>query len=63
MGKKQGYIGWRDNQIVVEEFSDEVLKNAANERAKELSWARATVAVAPAMPKTDFSETPGHSLA
>ena len=41
---------------MVEEFPEEVLKNAANERAKELSWARATVAVVPAMPKKDFSE-------
>jgi hypothetical protein len=33
------------------------LKNAADERARELSWARATVAVVPAMPKKDFSES------
>jgi tetratricopeptide (TPR) repeat protein len=57
LGKKRGYIGWRDNRIVFEEFSEEVLKKAADERTKELSWARATVAVVPAMPKKDFSES------
>ena len=56
VGKKQGYIGWRDNRIVFEEFSEEVLKNAADERAKELSWARSAVAIVPAMPKKDFSQ-------
>ena len=41
IGTKQGYIGWRENRLVVEEFSEETLKKAADERAKELSWARA----------------------
>ena len=38
MGKKQGYIGWRNDRIVFEEFSLESLKNAADQRAKELLW-------------------------
>ena len=57
VGKKQGYIGWRNNRIVVEEFSEELLKKAAEECAKELSWVRGTVAIVPAMPKKDFSES------
>jgi PIN domain associated with the TPR-GreAB-C-PIN system len=56
LGKKQGYIGWRDNRIIVEEFSEEVLKNAADERAKELSWAKGAVRIVPAMPQKDFSK-------
>jgi hypothetical protein len=56
VGKKQGYVGWRDNRIVFEEFSEEVLKNVADERARELAWARSRVAIVPAMPKKDFSQ-------
>jgi len=56
VGKKQGYIGWRNNQLIVEEFSEEVLKNVAEERARELSWARSTVGIVPAMPQKDFSQ-------
>jgi hypothetical protein len=56
LGKKQGYIGWRNDRFVFEEFSEEVLRNAAGERAKEISWARSAVAIAPAMPKKDFSQ-------
>ena len=56
IGKKQGYIGWRENRLVMEEFSAEFMKNVAEERAKELSWARSAVAIAPAMPKKDFSQ-------
>jgi tetratricopeptide (TPR) repeat protein len=55
IGKKQGYIGWRDNRLVMEEFSEEVLKKAVEEREKELSWARNAIAISPAMPKQDFS--------
>ena len=54
VGKKQGYIGWRNDRMVFEEFSEEFLKNAAEQRAKELSWVRSAVAVVPAMPKKDF---------
>ena len=55
IGTKQGYIGWRENRLVVEEFSEETLKKAADERAKELSWARSVTVISPAMPKKDFS--------
>ena len=55
MGKKQGYIGWRNDRIVFEEFSLESLKNAADQRAKELLWVRSAVAIVPAMPNNDFS--------
>jgi tetratricopeptide (TPR) repeat protein len=54
VGKKQGYIGWRDDRMVFEEFSEDFLKNAADQRAKELSWLRSAVVTAPAMPKNDF---------
>lgn len=53
--KKQGYIGWRDNRLVVEEFSAEMMKNVADERAKELSWARSFASIVPTIPKKDFS--------
>jgi tetratricopeptide (TPR) repeat protein len=56
VGKKRGYIGWRNNQIVFEEFSEEVLKNVADERTAELAWAKGGVSIVPAMPKKDFSE-------
>jgi hypothetical protein len=56
VGKKRGYIGWRNNQIVFQEFSDDVLKNDADERATELAWAKAGVAIVPAMPRKDFSQ-------
>ena len=56
IGKKQGYIGWRDNQIVFEQFSEEYLKNVVEQREKELSWVRHSVVIAPAMPKNDFSQ-------
>ena len=57
VGKKQGHIGWRNERLWVEEFSEEVLKNAAEERAKEISWARRNLAIVPAMPKDDFSQS------
>lgn len=56
IGKKQGYIGWRENRLVVEEFSAEMMKNVADERAKELSWARSLASIVPAIPKKDFSD-------
>ncbi len=56
IGMKQGFIGWHDNRFVFEEFSEELLKNVAEEREKELSWARSAVAIVPAMPKEDFSQ-------
>jgi hypothetical protein len=30
IGKKQGYIGWRNNRLVVEEFSAEMIKSIAD---------------------------------
>jgi hypothetical protein len=51
IGKKQGYIGWRNNRLVVEEFSAEMIKSLADEREKELSWARSLASIVPAMPR------------
>jgi len=56
IGKKQGYVGWRENRLVVEEFSAEMMKNVADERAQELSWARSFASIVPAIPKKDFSD-------
>lgn len=55
IGKKQGFIGWRDNRLVLEEFSQDFLQKVADEREKEVSWARGVSTVAPAMPKKDFA--------
>lgn len=55
IGKKQGFIGWRDNRLVLQEFSEDFLQKVADEREKELSWARSVAMVAPAMPKKDFA--------
>lgn len=56
IGKKQGYIGWRNNRLVVEEFSVEMMKSIADEREKELSWARSLASIVPAIPKKEFSD-------
>jgi hypothetical protein len=57
IGKKQGYVGWRENRLVVEEFSAEMMTNVADERAQELSWARRFASIVPAIPKGLSDET------
>jgi len=55
IGKQEGFISWRDEQLVYEEHTKESLKVAADEREKEATWARRNAIVAHSMPKKDFS--------
>lgn len=55
IGKRQGFMAWRGDRLVFEEFSEESMIQVADEREKEISWARSIAAIAPAMPKKDFS--------
>ncbi len=56
IGKKQGFLSWRDEQLVFDEYTDEFLEGVAKEREKELSWAKKSAGVVPAIPKKDFSK-------
>ncbi len=55
IGKKQGFMAWREDRLVFQEYSDEALKIASDECEKEIAWARSAVRIAPTMPKKDFS--------
>ncbi len=54
-GKKQGFLAWRDEQLVYQEYSQEQLQEAADERQKESEWVKATVRIVSSMPKQNFS--------
>jgi len=56
VGRQQGFLGWHDEQLVFEEYTEEQMKNVAIEREKEASWARSVVTIAAYMPKKDFSQ-------
>lgn len=56
IGKRQGFMAWQNDRLVFQEYSEEMMKQVADERAKEFSWARHVAAIAPAIPKKDFSE-------
>ncbi len=56
VGKKQGFMSWREEQLVFERYPEEVMKTVADEREKEASWARNVTIIAPSMPKNDFSQ-------
>lgn len=56
IGKRQGFMAWQNDRLVFQEYSEEMMKQVADERAKELSWARRVIAIAPAIPKKDSSE-------
>lgn len=56
IGKQQGFMAWRNDRLVFEKYSEEMMKQVADERAKELSWAKRLITIAPAIPKVDFSE-------
>ena len=69
VGKKMGFLSWRDGNLVMEEFTEEMLKEAADVCETERSWAFANVAVVKAMPKEDFDQdtrtllqTAGHGV-
>jgi hypothetical protein len=54
IGNTFGVMSWRDGQLVMQEFTEEMLESAAAEAAEERAWAMANVAVVTAMPKQDF---------
>lgn len=56
IGRKQGLLGWRNEQLVFEEYDEELMKNVAFEREKEVSWIRNVVKIVPSMPKVDFTD-------
>jgi len=56
IGKQRGFIAWQNDQLIFQELLDETLKQVANERAGEFSWARRVGFIAPAIPKKDFSQ-------
>jgi tetratricopeptide (TPR) repeat protein len=56
VGRHQGFLGWRDEQLVFEKYTEEQKNNVAIEREKEASWARSVVTIAASMPKKDFSQ-------
>jgi len=56
IGKKKGFMAWQNDRLVFQEYSEEMMKQVADERVKELAWARRRTAIAPAIPKKDFSE-------
>lgn len=55
VGKKQGFLAWHEERLVFEEYTEETMKNVADERENEASWARSVAIIAPSMPKNDFS--------
>jgi len=56
IGKTQGFIGWKDGNIYLEEYSIEVVQKIAEERVKEIEWIRNTIISAAVIPKRDFSK-------
>jgi tetratricopeptide (TPR) repeat protein len=56
IGKRQGFLAWKNDQLIFQDYSEEMMKQVADERANELSWARRLITIAPAIPKEDFSE-------
>lgn len=49
-----GVMAWRDGQLVMHEFTEEMLESAAAEAEAERAWAMENIAVVTAMPKQDF---------
>ena len=59
VGKTMGFVSWREGQLVMQEYSEEMLNTAAEQNEAERAWAFANVGVVTAMPKQEFSpETP-----
>jgi len=56
IGKKKGFMAWQNGRLVFQEYSEEMMKQVADERVKELAWAKRRTIIAPAIPKKDFSE-------
>lgn len=54
IGKVKGFIAWRGDQLICENYSEKALVRVADECEKEITWARQVVSIVPAMPKKDF---------
>ncbi len=55
VGKQMGFLSWRDGQLVLQEYSEEMLKKAAQESEGERAWAFANVATVAVMPTHELS--------
>ena len=55
VGKTMGFVSWRDGQLVMQDYTEEMLKTAAEQNEAERAWAYANVAVVTAMPKQELS--------
>lgn len=55
VGKKQGYLAWHQNKLVLEDYTEDYLRTVADEQESEASWAREMTMLAPIIPKKDFS--------
>ena len=55
IGKKQGFLGWHNNQLILEEYSEEYLRAIADKQEEQVTWAREMTMLAPIIPKKDFS--------
>ena len=56
IGKKKGFLAWHQDQLILHEFSEEMLKQTAEECAAERSWAASSLTTVPAMPKHDYTD-------
>ncbi len=54
-GKEQGFLAWRDEQLVYQEYSPEQVQDAAEERQREADWVKSTARIVSSMPKQNFS--------
>ena len=55
IGKKQGFMAWREDRLVFQEYTEDILKNVSDECEKEIAWAQSVVKIASTMPKKDLS--------
>lgn len=51
-----GFVAWRDGNLVMEEYTEEMLQNAAYQCEADKAWSFANVAVVTAMPKREFEQ-------
>ncbi len=54
-GKKMGFLSCRNNNLVFEEYSEEIIDNIADERREEFDWARDNVSIVAAVPQIDLN--------
>lgn len=69
VARKRGFLGWREEHLFFEEYTEENMKYVAEEMEKESSWVKSVVRIATAMPKDDYLkeakiiiEMVGHSI-